>query len=81
VPIIEHQAVADVLTDAKGKIEAVRLLSWRALDAVPAGHPSGPELAVHSEIFGSETGMEVVGDLIKIVGVEAYRREFQSAGV
>lgn len=76
VPIIDHQAVADVLTDAKGKIEAVRLLSWRALDAVLAGHPSGPELALHAKIFGSETGVEVINSLVKIVGVEAYRRDF-----
>ncbi|WIX80149.1 hypothetical protein QRX50_04990 [Amycolatopsis carbonis] len=36
------QAVSDILADAKGKIEAVRLLSWRALDAVLSMHPSGP---------------------------------------
>lgn len=56
VPIIEHQAVSDMLADAKGKIEAVRLLAWRALDAVMSMHPSGPELAPHARIFGSETG-------------------------
>jgi alkylation response protein AidB-like acyl-CoA dehydrogenase len=72
VPIIEHQAVSDILADAKGKIEAVRLLAWRALDAVMSMHPSGPELALHSKIFGSETGIDVVTDLVKIVGVTAY---------
>jgi alkylation response protein AidB-like acyl-CoA dehydrogenase len=76
VPIIDHQAVADVLTDAKGKIEATRLLSWRALDAVLAGRPTGPELALHAKIFGSETGLEVINSLIKVVGVEAYRDDF-----
>jgi alkylation response protein AidB-like acyl-CoA dehydrogenase len=76
VPIIDHQSVADVLTDAKGKIEATRLLSWRALDAVLAGQPAGPELALHAKIFGSETGLEVINSLIKIVGVEAYRHDF-----
>jgi alkylation response protein AidB-like acyl-CoA dehydrogenase len=76
VPIIDHQSVADVLTDAKGKIEATRLLSWRALDAVLAGHAAGPELALHAKIFGSETGLDVLNSLIKIVGVEAYRTDF-----
>lgn len=76
VPIIEHQAVSDVLADAKGRIEAVRLLAWRALDAVMSMHPSGPELALHAKVFGSETGVEVINDLIKIVGVTAYDEEF-----
>jgi alkylation response protein AidB-like acyl-CoA dehydrogenase len=64
VPIIDHQAVFDVLADAKGKIEAVRLVAWRALDAVLSMHPSGPELALHAKIFGSETGVAVINDLI-----------------
>lgn len=76
VPIIDHQSVADVLADAKGRIEAVRLLAWRALDAVLSQHPSGPELALHAKVFGSETGVQVVSDLIKIVGVQAYDRNF-----
>jgi butyryl-CoA dehydrogenase len=76
VPILEHQAVADILTDAKGKIEAVRLLSWRALDAVLSQHPSALELALHAKVFGSETGVAVINDLVKIVGVSAYDRSF-----
>ncbi len=76
VPIIEHQAVADVLADTKGKIEAMRLLSWRALDAVIAQDPAGAELALHAKIFGSETGLAVVNDLIKVVGVSAYDANF-----
>lgn len=76
VPIIEHQAVSDVLADAKGRIEAVRLLAWRALDAVMSMHPSGPELALHAKVFGSETGVEVINDLIRVVGVTAYDEEF-----
>ncbi|GAA4787439.1 acyl-CoA dehydrogenase [Actinomycetospora chlora] len=71
-PIIDHQSVADVLADAKGKIEAVRLLAWRALDAVMAQHPAAPELALHSKVVGSETGVEVLNALVKMVGVTAY---------
>ncbi|OLF14782.1 acyl-CoA dehydrogenase family protein [Actinophytocola xanthii] len=76
VPIIEYQAVSDVLADAKGKIEAVRLLTWRALDAVMSMHPSGPELALHAKVFGSETGVAVVNELVKIIGVTAYDQDF-----
>ncbi|GAY10498.1 acyl-CoA dehydrogenase family protein [Pseudonocardia sp. N23] len=75
-PIIAHQAVSDVLADAKGRIEAVRLLSWRALDAVLSQDPAGPELALHAKVFGSETAVDVINDLVKIVGVTAYDKQF-----
>ena len=76
VPIIEYQAVSDLLAEAKGRVEAVRLLSWRALDAVMAMHPSGPELALHAKVFGSETGVDVINALIQVVGVTAYDERF-----
>ncbi|MCF7550414.1 acyl-CoA dehydrogenase family protein [Pseudonocardia sp. WMMC193] len=75
-PIIAHQAVSDVLADAKGRIEAVRLLSWRALDAALSGDPNGLELALHVKVFGSETAVDVINDLVKIVGVSAYDTAF-----
>ena len=74
VPIIEYQAVSDVLADAKGRIEAVRLLAWRALDAVMSMHPSGPELALHAKIFGSETGVDVINKLDRGRGRHRLRR-------
>jgi len=76
LPIIEHQAVADILGNTKGKIEAVRLLSWSALDAVISGRPGASELALHAKVFGSETGVDVINDLIKAVGVTAYDTNF-----
>jgi alkylation response protein AidB-like acyl-CoA dehydrogenase len=76
VPIIEHQSVADALADAKSRIEAVRLLAWRALDAVIAQDAAGPELALHAKIFGSEMGVEVISRLMNVVGVRAYDNNF-----
>jgi alkylation response protein AidB-like acyl-CoA dehydrogenase len=76
VPIIEHQAVADVLANAKARIEAVRLLSWRALDAALSGDPQGLEWALHSKVFGSETAVQVINDLVQVVGVSAYDTDF-----
>ncbi|WP_281689499.1 acyl-CoA dehydrogenase family protein [Pseudonocardia thermophila] len=76
VPIIEHQAVAEVLANAKARIEAVRLLSWRALDAALSGDPHGLEWALHAKVFGSETAVAVINDLVQVVGVSAYDNEF-----
>ena len=47
-----------------------------SLDAVLSPHPSGPELALHAKILGSETGVQVINDLIKIIGVTAYDETF-----
>ncbi len=76
VPLLDHQSVADVLADAKSRIEAVRLLAWRALDAVIAQDDAGPELALHSKIFGSEMGVDVINRLMNVVGVQAYDSSF-----
>lgn len=72
VPIIEHQAVGYALADAKTSIEAARALSLRACQAVDAGHPAGPELANHAKVFGSETTVRVLTDLMRVVGVDSY---------
>ena len=76
LPIVEHQAVSDVLADAKARIEAVRLLSWRALDAALSGEPHGLEWALHAKVLGSDTAVEVINDLIRVVGVSAYDTDF-----
>jgi nitroalkane oxidase len=80
VPVIDHQSVADALADAKGRIEAARLLAWRALDAVIAQDPAGPELALHAKVFGSETGVEVITRLMHVIGVQAYDNNFPLMG-
>jgi alkylation response protein AidB-like acyl-CoA dehydrogenase len=72
VPVIEHQAVGYALADAKTSIEAARALSWRACCAVDVGHPAIQELANHAKIFGSETAVRVITDLMRIVGVDSY---------
>lgn len=76
VPIIEHQAVSDVLANAKARIEATRLLSWRALDAALSGDPQGLEWALHAKVLGSDTAVSVINDLIQVVGVSAYDTDF-----
>jgi nitroalkane oxidase len=71
-PIIEHQAVGYALADAKMAIEATRSLSWRACRAVDLQSPAAEELAIEAKVFGSETTVRVLMDLMRIVGVESY---------
>ena len=50
----------------------MRALSLRACRAVDAGNPAAPELAGHAKIFGSETAVRVITDLMRVVGVDSY---------
>jgi nitroalkane oxidase len=71
-PIIEHQAVGYALADAKMAIEATRYLCWRACRAVDLQSPGAEELAIEAKVFGSETAVRVLTDLMRVVGVESY---------
>lgn len=73
--IIEHQAVGYALADAKTSIEAARYLSWRACHAVDMQSPAADELAIQAKIYGSETAVRVITDLISVVGVDSYDHE------
>jgi nitroalkane oxidase len=81
VPIIEHQAVGYALADAKTAIEAARYLSWKACHAIDAGLPGAFELSLQSKIFGSETAVKVITDLMRVVGIESYDHQAPLAGL
>ena len=74
-PIIEHQAVGYALADAKIAIEAARYLSWRACHAVDTQSPAADELAVQAKIYGSETAVRSIVDLMRVVGIDSYDHE------
>ncbi len=81
VPIIDHQAVGYALADAKTSIEAARSLGWRACAAVDAQAPDALELSLHSKIFGSETAVKVITDLMRVVGIDSYDHALPLAGL
>lgn len=72
--IIGHQAVGYALADAKTSLEAARQLGWRACLAMDAQASGATELALHSKIFGSETAVRVITELMRVVGIESYDR-------
>lgn len=74
VPIIDHQAVGYALADAKTRMEAARYLNWKACHALDAQSPHALELAVQAKVFGSETAVSVIGELMRVVGIESYDR-------
>jgi butyryl-CoA dehydrogenase len=74
-PIIEHQAVGYALADAKTSMEAARYLSWRACHALDTRSPGADELAIQAKIYGSETAVRVITELMRVVGIESYDHE------
>lgn len=80
-PIIEHQAVGYALADAKTSIEAARYLSWRACHALDRQSPAAAELSVQAKVFGSETAVRVITDLMRVVGTDSYDRTLPLASL
>jgi butyryl-CoA dehydrogenase len=53
-------------------IETARALSWSACQAYDLKSEGAFELALHSKVFCSETAINVITNLMKVVGIESY---------
>lgn len=74
-PIIEHQAVGFRLADMATRVEASRLLVWRAARRLDAGLPSTTESAM-AKLHASETAMFCSWAAVQTLGGWGYSREF-----
>ncbi|MEJ3653169.1 acyl-CoA dehydrogenase [Actinomycetes bacterium KLBMP 9759] len=81
LPVVEHQGVGFLLADVKTRIEAVRALTLRACAAVDSGSPGAEELSVHAKVFGSESAVQALVDLMRVVGVDSYSHRLPLAGL
>ncbi|KAF3765399.1 hypothetical protein M406DRAFT_37062 [Cryphonectria parasitica EP155] len=78
VPVLERQSVADLLIDVKMRIEAARLLAWKALHGIekgPGAWETRLEIALEAKIFSSEAAVRSVVDCMKAVGVASYSKD------
>lgn len=72
VSIINHQSVADKLMDMKMRVDAARLLTWKALSGIengPSGWENRLEAALEAKIWSSDQAPKVVVDAMGVVGV------------
>ena len=72
VPIIQRQAVADILIDIKMRMDSSRLLTWKALHALengPGDFKARQELCLETKIFASDNAVRSVTDAMKAVGM------------
>jgi acyl-CoA dehydrogenase len=74
-PIAEHQAVAFRLADMATRVDASRLLVWRAARMVDAGEAASKEAAM-AKLFASETAMWCTWAAVQTLGGWGYSREY-----
>ncbi len=74
-PIIEHQAVAFRLAEMATRIEASRLLVWRAARRLDTGAP-GTTASAMAKLHASETAMFCAWAAVQTMGGWGYSREF-----
>jgi alkylation response protein AidB-like acyl-CoA dehydrogenase len=74
-PIIEHQAVAFRLADMALRVDAARLLTWRAAAMLDRGERATSEAAM-AKLAASETAMWCTWAAVQTLGGWGYSREY-----
>lgn len=74
-PIASNQAIAFMLADMATKVEAARLLTYRAAYLKDAGLPYSKEAAM-AKMYASDSAMAVTTDAVQIFGGYGYSREY-----
>jgi acyl-CoA dehydrogenase len=74
-PIAEHQAVGFRLADMALRVDASRLLTWRAAELVDAGARVTTEAAM-AKLHASETAMFCTWAAVQTLGGWGYSREY-----
>jgi alkylation response protein AidB-like acyl-CoA dehydrogenase len=75
-PIIANQAIAFKLADMKTRIDAARLLTWRAAWMGRNQIPFTAGEGSMSKVFAGETAVWVTEQAIQILGGNGYTREY-----
>jgi alkylation response protein AidB-like acyl-CoA dehydrogenase len=75
-PIINHQAVGNLLTEIAAKIEAGRYLCWKTAHYMDKCDGQGHALGGMNKTFCGDLMQSVVFDCMRIVGVNALDRRF-----
>jgi alkylation response protein AidB-like acyl-CoA dehydrogenase len=75
-PIIDNQSIAFKLADMKMRIDAARLLVWRAAWMARQGKDFSAAEGSQSKLFASEAAVWVTEQAIQILGGNGYTREY-----
>ncbi|NED03056.1 acyl-CoA dehydrogenase [Streptomyces sp. SID6648] len=75
-PIIDNQGIAFQLADMRTRIDAARLLVWRASWMATTGKPFTSAEGSMSKLYASETARDVTAQAIQILGGNGFTREY-----
>ncbi|MFF8387183.1 acyl-CoA dehydrogenase family protein [Streptomyces kanasensis] len=75
-PVIDNQGVAFQLADMRTRIDAARLLVWRASWMATSGKPFTAAEGSMSKLYASEVAKEVTAQAVQILGGNGYTREY-----
>ncbi|MQY10688.1 Acyl-CoA dehydrogenase [Streptomyces sp. RB5] len=75
-PIIDNQGIAFQLADMRTRIDAARLLVWRASWMAVAGKPFASAEGSMSKLFAGETAKSVTAQAMQILGGNGFTREY-----
>lgn len=74
--IAEHQGVAFMLADMAMRLEAARLLVYKALALCDAGDPRMTLWSAMAKCFASDAAMRITTDAVQVLGGYGYVREY-----
>jgi alkylation response protein AidB-like acyl-CoA dehydrogenase len=75
-PIGQNQAIAFMLADMQGAVDAARLLTWRAAWMAHAGRKFEHAEGSISKLVAGETAVKVTEQAIQILGGNGYTRDY-----
>jgi alkylation response protein AidB-like acyl-CoA dehydrogenase len=75
-PIIENQAIAFALADMRTRVDAARLLVWRAAWMAANRKQFGAAEGSMSKLYAGEAAVEVTGKAMQILGGNGYTRDY-----
>jgi alkylation response protein AidB-like acyl-CoA dehydrogenase len=75
-PIIKHQGVGFKLADMATRIEAARLLTWRAGWMALAGRPFDRAEGSMAKLYAGDVAMETTVEAVQILGGYGYIKEY-----
>ncbi len=74
--VAEFQGIQFMLADMATRVDAARLLVYRAASMIDVGSPELPAAASMAKLFASDTAMQVTTDAVQILGGAGYTRDF-----
>jgi acyl-CoA dehydrogenase len=75
VPIAMHQAIQFMIADMATKVEASRLLTWKAGAELDAGRRN-TLVSSHAKRFAADSAMEITVDAVQVYGGYGFIKEY-----